>query len=217
MRKLVAVAVVFAGLIALALATTQLSGVTFGLLSMRLDDPTSILVALMSVLPLLAAVLFGMYLIYNRHHLAARWFADEAGPVVVPSSLMRIGVLLFGLGLVIASLIGTVGTLVTVAQVVATEAQFAAESGGVPLSDSWMYLMRLAGPAVELAVGLILIRRSRRIAAWLWLDPLQESQPSVVLPLCPSCGATYDPADYQPGVTVVACEKCGERLELSRA
>lgn len=218
MRKLAALVVVLVGLAAFVLATTQLAFVVFGLQSLQVGEPTSILAALMNVFPLLAAVLAGAYLIYNRHHLAAKWFADEEAPIVDSSSLLRIGVLLLGLWLVLASLIDVARSLATVAQGVATEAQFAAEGGGLYLGESWTYLFRLFEPAVELALGLVLIRRSRRLSTWLWQEsPGEDDPPAASLPSCPSCGAVYEPADYEPGVDVISCETCGERIDVVRA
>lgn len=216
MRKLVAVAVVLGGLIALALATTQLSSLAYGLSSLRFDDPASILIVAMSALPLIGAVLLGVYLIHNRHYLAAKWFADEEAPVVASPGLVRVGVLLLGLWLVIDSVLGTVNTLAMVVQGISAEAQMGAGDGAILLSDPWWYLIRLVRPAVELALGLILIRRSSRVTAWLWSDAPKEPQHPSLLPLCPGCGATFDPADYRADVDAIACETCGERLELPR-
>lgn len=217
MRKLAAVAIVVVGLTSIALAISRLAVVSFAIESLGAEDVLSALSGVMTLFAPVAAVLFGMYLIYNRHRLAAVWFDDEPVTELDAVSLLRVVVLLFGVWFLVMSVVGVADTAAAVAQGLVYEAQYAADAGDVFFLSSWAYLFRLLRPAAELVLGLILIKRSGPIVAWLWRQPVAPlDPPKPSLPTCPACAAPYDPADWEAHVSVIACERCGERIELVR-
>ena len=218
MRKLASVAVLFAGLMAVVLVPPLLAYVTFGLQGGEVSGPGGALLAILSLAPAVITLLIGLYLIWRRHELAARWFDDEPVDLMVDAlPLLRIGLIVVGVWLVTESAGSFVGVLVSTAQDAMRASLLSPDELSVGFDNPAISLTILLIPLAKLGIGFLLITYSSQIASRLWRDPKAPAVEAAVEPSrCPSCGAPYDPRDYEQGVTA-RCTECGEALDDLRA
>jgi hypothetical protein len=157
-------------------------------------------------------IAFGWWLIAKRDWLSARLFDDTDTPIAVDGpDLLRVGVIILGLGLLIVSiprLLGTVGTLGTYAT------QRPAADQMTVVEGPWPTLVATAAIGlVQLVAGVLFLRRSEAIAARLWL-PRRQAGPTPMpreMSTCPACGAVFDPRDYDDAGSA-RCSACHSLL-----
>ncbi len=161
------------------------------------------------LIPAVGALVLGAVLIVKRRRLAERWFRDAAPEVFLNGvSLLRAGVALIGIALIAQAIPSLVGTLTRPFIYHALDSQF-----GSTLDQFLESLPALIVGTSRLVIGLLLVARSRSLSKRLWLGrPAKEKAESPELPKCPSCGAQYDPVDYQGGLFKPKCWECGEPL-----
>jgi len=207
-RRFGVVAIVFAGLLILA-QSPQLFFYAANNLPFIGESPWGWLMFGFGLVPVVAALLFGWYLVSHRERLAIRWFDDErVGFSFSASLLLRVGLIVVGIGLLLPAIPTMLWDLwVTVA----TVGHFVPPESTLR-TDLWLAASRAVRDLVEFALGLLLVVRSRQLATWL-LAARVEPQPSPegVTQECPSCGTEYDPSDYREGVDK-KCVKCGGPL-----
>ena len=206
MRKLGLVTIVAVGLFALVQVGQLASmGVLFAV------NGAGLLPALFYLLPALGVFVVAALLIANRRRLSERWFEDS--PVELrfdAAAILRVGLILMGAAFVIQSVTGLVGQAVTLLQVYAPHSQFGPEP---PLQA----VRSLLPQVVQLALGVAVIVWSRSLACRLVPVGKDAGTGSSMLPVCPSCGAEYDPEDYKGGLGTPRCSTCKEPLDIDRA
>ncbi len=218
MRKFASVAVLFAGLMALVIAPSLLAYVTFGLQGGEVSGPGGALLAILSLAPAAITLLIGLYLMWRRHELAAGWFDDEPVDLMVDAlPLLRIGLIIAGVWLVTESAGSFVGVLVNAAQEAMRARLLSPDELSIGFDNPAISLTSLLIPLAKLGIGFLLVSCSGQIASRLWRDPKTRAVEAAVEPArCPSCGAPYDPHDYEQGATA-RCAECGEVLDDLRA
>ena len=158
---------------------------------------------------------FGWWLIARRDWLSGRLFDDADTPIAVDGpDLLRVGIIILGLGLLIVSiprLLGTIGTRGTYAT------QQRAPDQMTIVEGPWPTLAAAAAVGlVQLVAGVLLLRRSDAIARRLWL-PRRETGPMPgEMSACPACGAGFDPEDYDDASSA-RCATCHSPLYLEGA
>jgi len=153
MRKLASIAIVFAGLSAITYAAVVLSAVS--VITPFETGPEGLAVAVLSMMPSALSALFGVYLIYNRHNLAEKWFEDEPLDMTIDAlPVLRVGLILIGVSVLVQA-VATV--MMSVAFVVLPR-----QPGGF---FSWS---SLANPVTSIVLGAILVWRSEALSAFLW-------------------------------------------------
>jgi hypothetical protein len=226
LRKLGVVAIVAAGLFAIvqAFALTQLPlSAVYGVGEF---SSGTVAIFIYSILPVFATVGFGWWLIARRQRLAERWFEEGSAEVAVDAvSLLRIGIVLSGIGILVTSipqlLLAAASPLLISLQ---QRADFG-DSGLVSYSFWFNGAPRIAVLLLEIGAGVVLVAASRSIAAWLWRGKGDSSDTGIVgaavasesPAACPSCGAPFDPADYEGGLGTPRCVECKQPLDLQRA
>ena len=211
MRKVGVIALVLAGIWVLTQALNFLGG---SLMVLVADTPGSsaptVVPILVSLLPAVSALALGVVLIARREALAERWFED-GGPELrlTCASLLRAGLLIIGVGMV-AQAVPTLFEALTWPFVYA---------GQNPSGSIRAYLLEVL-PQVFVAVagvvvGLGLIAASRSLSRRLWFGRTAAEAEATAPARCPSCGATFDPADYEGGLVTPTCEPCGESLDVA--
>ncbi len=169
-------------------------------------------------LPIIGALLvptglliaFGWWLIARRDWLSDRLFDDADTPIAVDGpDLLRVGIIILGLGLLIVSiprLLGTIGTWGTYAT-----QQRAADQMTI-VESPWPTLAAAAAIGlVQLGAGVLFLRRSDAIARRLWL-PRRVTRPIPgEMSACPACGASFDSGDYEDASSA-RCAACHSPL-----
>lgn len=215
MRRLAALGTVIVGLQALVVAASQLNTLVLMIQRLADPDPLYLVTVFMSAMPAITALLLGLYLIYNRHYLAAKWFEDDENPVSATAPLLHVGILLFGVWFLISSLWGAANVLGILAQGLILNGD-----PSLPLVDPLGIVVRLAGPVAQFIIGVGLIRFSPLVSSWVSKAPVAPGPAAPVaasLLSCPACGAIHDSAEYRDDVDMVSCSECGECIELDRA
>jgi hypothetical protein len=157
-------------------------------------------------------IAFGWWLIAKRDWLSARLFDDTDTPIAVDGpDLLRVGIIILGLGLLIVSiprLLGAIGTWGTYAT-----QQPAADQMTV-VEAPWPTLAATAAIGlVQLVAGVLFLRRSEPIAERLWI-PRRPAGPAPTpreISTCPACGAAFDARDYDDAGSAI-CAACHSPL-----
>jgi hypothetical protein len=164
-----------------------------------------------SLVPALAVALLGVWLIVRRRQLSARWFDDDGPEVRLDGrSLLRVGLMLIGVSAFVAGIMALLNAgmrFVLYAEPASNLGAGEALRGLAP---------ELAVGAAGIVVGLLLIAVSRPLSRRLWSG--RGMPPASLGPApshCRSCGAAYDPADYEwGGAYPPTCDACGEALDV---
>ena len=169
MRKLASIAIVFGGLVVLSTTPTLLAYVLQSVQYSGEFGLEGLLLALLTFIPPVIAVIAGRYLIKNRHELAARWFDEEPiGTTLETLPMLRLGLILMGLWLAISSA-GQVFTMIVSAL---DQLQYARAFGeAYDVGTNWVLLGRVAISAAMVVLGSVLVKHSENIANRLWLGP----------------------------------------------
>ena len=212
MRSLGKVAIVTMGLVVVAWALALVPSWAWVVASSQQQPGTNWWLTIGApLLPTAIAVAFGYWLIARRDSLSTRLFDDTESPIAVDGfGLLRVCIIVLGLGLIIVSvprLIGAVGTWGSYVAMTPAEA-----SGLGPSAVQWSMLAATAVTGLaQLAAGVLFVRRSRRIAARLW-RPRTDARPlSAEMSACPACDAAYDPRDYEDASSA-RCVECHSPL-----
>jgi hypothetical protein len=166
LRRLGTIALVCVGLVIVALTVAPLEIallVTFG--DAGFSD--SVVSRILAWVPIVAAIVIGLWLIRSRDRLAVRWFDDSPADLRADSrGLLRLAVLVVGIVLIARGIPSLVSGLASGVQT------WSESSGGFSETHlSWVWgqaLFSSAAPFVELVVGALLIAYSARIAGRLW-------------------------------------------------
>ena len=118
----------------------------------------------LALLTLIALLVFGFlpayWVISRRHQLARAWFADEAstsGVFIEPQALLTVGLVLLGVGTILAGLAGV--------PVAAIQLYMAGSAAKIP-SELWSGGIGSSLRAgVQLVLGVVLLRQARAISA----------------------------------------------------
>ncbi len=173
MRRLGVVAIVLAGL----LSIIQAPGMLETVLSMVRDwegvGRTNIGLVVLSVLPVLASVAVGAWLISKRQSLASQWFDDDAvGIAVGAPDLLRLALITVGVVLIatsVRSLFGVLAGAIVQLYALSTASGFEAPDRNATLLSQLVPLMY---PLVSLALGALLVMRAGELADRLWARPV---------------------------------------------
>ena len=176
---------------------------------------------LLALIPPLLALAIGLGLFLNRRRIAER-YTPEGTEALWPSSpaLMRVAVVILGLGLF-------ANGLPSLARY--TVGPFTSWWLASSLTDgAWMasaispqqYLIENAPDAVaalvSLGLGVWLIWARDSLVARFTGDRLTTTAERPASGSCPSCGAEYDPADYEGGVAQPRCMNCKGPLDIAQ-
>lgn len=222
MRKLVAAVLAVAGLAILA-SSLSLLLVPISVLYMGLPFWQSVMAFALSLVPGIASVALGAYLVRDRERIAT-WYVpeDDAAPVVSTESLLRVGLVLLGVYLVVQAIPALLG-LLTSPLVNWLQVRIDTIYGNPGFADqvTWGWVTqnipRAVSNLVSLTFGyLLLAKREQAVARILGGDPVIAGEAEATLAQCQSCGASYDPADYDGGVMEARCMNCKEPLDLPR-
>jgi hypothetical protein len=213
LRKLGVVAIAVAGLWilaqALVLLNTPLTILLFGGGS-RYSFAVTFGV---SLLPPVGAVVLSVVVILRRQRLSERWFDDLPLDLSLDAApLLRVGSALIGLTLIAQAIPAFLGSLAR-PFMLASAAEPMFGLGEAFRNTVPAFVIDIA----EVILGLLLIARSRWLADRLWFGrPVkQPAEPrDTGLPRCRSCGAPYDPADYQGRHFTPRCSECDAPLNL---
>jgi len=221
-RKLSALLVALLGLFVLVESLQLLySPISVGL--MDLPVGTKALAAALSLLPAIATLAIGVYLMVARERIVL-WYlpgSDDALSISA-ESLLRAGLVLLGVYLVAQALPEFV------------------KSAGYPLAD-WLQLRAdqvygqpdfatfaltsslirnvpaVLSALVSLGFGLFLLAKRESIVARVFQIAPVPAQIDDPLPAhCPNCGAGYDPSDYDSRFGDSRCASCREPLDIPR-
>jgi hypothetical protein len=220
MRKLGVLGIALVGVL-LLISSVGLFWFPISLFFADIGGYPKVLAVFLATLPFLLSLAGGLFLLNRRDSLAERWFPESESPFVLAADdLLRIGLVLIGVYLfaqAIPSLISQVtGPIVRIIQV---NAQIDADLGA---SDAWSQLFSSApnilATIVRLVIAWFLVVRSAGIAVRLigHSSPVQGAQ-NVALLACPSCGAPFDPSEYEGGVAVPRCTACKQPLDIPHA
>jgi len=223
MRRLVAAMTALLGLVMLAGSfNLLLSPITVLFAELPLGEAAVAMV--LSVLPAAASIALAVFLIRRRERIAA-WYVPEGedAPAVPAENLLRVGLVLLGLYLVVQAIPDLLAT--ATAPVVNWLQARADTVFGEPYAaySSWRWLIqnvpRIAANLASLAIGCVLILKREPIVARILREgpPAKDDAPEVALPQCESCGAPYDPAEYDGGAAEARCMTCKEPLGLPRS
>jgi uncharacterized membrane protein HdeD (DUF308 family) len=166
---------------------------------------------LVELLPALAYLAGGIFLIVRRESLARRLFPDEDAPLSVTSNaLVRTGLVLVGAFMMAGAIPGLFTQVATAAVVLSESGQ------GLGPVDVWQEVPGVAQVLVAFLVGWFLVARSRSLTDRLLREPKPPAPAPVASgPVCPSCGTPFDPADYQGGLVAARCCACGSPLDVT--
>ncbi len=151
-------------------------------------------------------IAFGGWLIAKRDWLSTRLFDDTGTQMAVDGlGLLRVGVIIIGLGLLSVSiprLLGTIGTWITFVQQQPVGDQM------TTVEAPWPTLVATSvAELVQLVAGVLLLRRSDAIATRLWLPKRQAGPTPGEMSACPTCGAGFDSDDYEDASSA-RCAAC---------
>jgi hypothetical protein len=151
---------------------------------------------------------FGYWLISKRAWLAAKLFDESDLPFVIDTAaLLRLGVVFAGAAMVatgVERLFSGAGTALQAASLRPDSPFYGSVS--VTQGLTWVVV-----GLVGLVVGVAFVRRSERVAVWLWaVGSAPKAQPTLPA-VCPVCGQGYDPAEYSD-MAAARCNKCGASL-----
>jgi hypothetical protein len=226
LKKLGVVAIVVVGLSALvqAFSLTQLPlSAMYGL---GQSGPGTLVIFIYSLLPVLATLGLGGFLIARRERLAERWFDGTSLEIAVDAvSLLRIGIVLSGIGMIVSTIPQLLLTAVNPLLITLQQRADFGDSGLVTYSFWFNDLPRIVVLLLEIGGGVALVAASRSISVWLWhgkgesagADGLAPGDAPENLSACPSCGAPFDPSDYAGGLATARCSECKEPLGLGDA
>lgn len=213
MRKLGVIALTVSGILVIFWGL-QLSFQSLWFIPAMFEAGGGNIVSLLSLATsVVLVVLFGSALILKRNTLAERLFSETDADLSFDGiSMLRVGLLLFG---VYAAFSGTIDLLSSVSMwafVRTEEAQW-----GIDLAQTtqqqWDLVSSFAIALIELGAGAVFVTRSGPISRRLWSTheelPASEDPPSDSS--CPSCGTGYDIADYRDPATA-RCTECGSPL-----
>ena len=174
----------------------------------------------LTLVPCIIALAAGLLLLLGRWQFAEAWFPDDdnvssslSGPEVVRVGLVLIGAwLLFGAAPSLLSVIIT--TAYAFMQASGLVGAAAARSTQLPSLG-----MSLINPIATFIVGWALIANSSRISNRFMSSRDQPEKPDIPPSTdhCPSCGAEYDSADYEGGLSPALCPQCKQPLGLPNA
>lgn len=176
---------------------------------------------LLALIPPLLALAIGLGLFFNRKRIAERYTTDGT-EALWPSSpdVLRVAIVVLGLGLISNGLPSLARYIVGPF----TSWWLSSSVGdGVFMASAispQQYLIENAPESVAALVstglGIWLIWTRGSLVTRFMGDSSTASAAQPVLSECPSCGAAYDPADYEGGVAQPRCGSCKEPLDLSR-
>ncbi len=166
----------------------------------------------------LAVILFGAlgWLLIGKRYQLAEWLFGESEleAVVDPVTMLRAGLILFGVILLAEGVFGIITSISIWAQVRA--ADIAVGMGeSVPYNFYQVLSNSSSGIAgiIKLIIGGVLVKRSEAVTSRLWRPRTAKSaQPAAVLE-CPVCHYPYDPVDYRDPA-MAKCTECGSPLDL---
>jgi len=211
-KKLGVIVIVAVGLLAVLQGTAYL-GFAFSSATPEAGVDGAWLLNVMSmVLPMAGAFAIGALLIAYRMRFADRWFEDgEVSTSIDATSLLRVALLAIGAWMVASATPALLGSITTALTMRA--GGYSQDPGMVP---SLFDLVPRALPQVlEIAVGMVLIARSKSLADRLWMGrPAAEESPAPPLSVCPSCGEPYAPSEYGD-VENAKCSRCKEPLDIT--
>ena len=166
---------------------------------------------LLSFVPFVVAAGIGLLLIVNRDRAAQAVIPDQEVPSVSLSSdqLARLAMIILGVYLVLSAVPALFAVLVNG---VVADAEGASDPVG-------FLLLRNLQPLLSFVLGSVLVLRSEAVARWLGRSraKLADDTPPAPVATCPSCGASYDPADYEGGLSQPLCPECKQPLDLPGA
>jgi hypothetical protein len=206
MRKLGLVGIVLVGL---GIVAQGIASLVYPLSTLSLSggDVSRYVVVLTLLMPV-TLVAFGILLVAGRRTLAERWFDDDDA-ALPPAGAPLLRVLLLAMGVwLFATAIPSVLSLPAQWLAQSTlSGEFSAPSFRELLLDM---LPRFIVVLAELTLASVLLWRSRQLADRLWSGTSVAS--AVRSDSCPTCGASYDVADYAGGLGTPLCARCGSPL-----
>ena len=219
MRKLGTVGIALLGLVFLLNAITYL----FGLFSVFTNDfgVSRLLVGVLYATPVLLSAAAGATLLLRRERLAGRWFPDDDSPLTIAAEdLARIGIVLVGVYMFTQAFPTLVSQIANpLVGIAMANAQVDAGLGAADVAQQMLrsvpnYLATVA----SFIVGWMMVANSERLAKRLvGMPPATVEARAHAASQCPSCGARFDPSDYEGGLTLPRCPECQEVLPTSRA
>ena len=220
MRRLVAALTAVVGLVILA-GSFSLLQLPISVFFMGLTLWQAVAASVLALVPAVASVALAVFFIRDRERIAA-WYLpdDDAAPSVPAESLLRVGLVLLGLYLV-AQAIPTLLALLTSPLVSWLQARVDTIYGdpGFASLTTWTQLVqnipRALSTLVSLAIGCLLLAKREWIIARIPSDsPVVSAESGKSPARCESCGASYDPSDYEGGIAEPRCTTCKQPLGI---
>lgn len=214
MRRLGSAALVVCGVAIIAQAIALSS--SFVWLTQMLFSSEDRLVGLVTLLGsvLVVAVLatYGVLLIAKRRVLADKWFDEEPSPSGFDEQgLLRVALVVIGVLLLVFAVFDVLNTTSNMAIAEFQKASVGLDEFGTP-TQRLQNLVGLGVAAVQLLAGWLLIRMSQPASVRLLGHRPETAEVSRSLSACPTCGTTYDPADYTDLATA-RCSECHDPLQ----
>jgi len=224
MRKVGVLAIVLVGFVFVLDAVGRLTFPVQILATRGLSTGTWVSALLWALVPVLVSGAIGVYLLMARERLAGMLFGEtEVSPAVAAADLIRAGFLLAGVYLMVQSAPSLIGEAGALAVQISEAGQLAGPDSIVVLSSGdlrVLVLRALPGILATLAsfgLGWFLAVRSRQLTnRATGAAPTRAADP-VSLRACMSCGAVYDPSDYEGGLCEPKCATCKQPLDIQHA
>jgi len=222
MRKLTAILAAFVGVLILPTAFATAYG---PINAFFFEGPTStkVMFGLLTAIPLVASCAIATFLIAGRERIASRLVPGEgAPPTVTAPDLIRAGLVLLGIYLVATAIPALISIAITPAAnyLQAKAITLYGEPDYSQLSLPAFLLGKasaIISALASLGIGSYLIARRERVVSWaLGLPIVEVAEPLESVAVCGNCGAGYDPADYDGGVSEARCMNCKEPLGIPR-
>jgi len=223
MRKVGVLAIVLVGFVFVLNAVDRLWAPIQILMTPDLSMGMWVPALLWTLVPVLVSGAIGMYLLVSRERLAGMLFGEtDVPPTVAAADLVRAGFLLTGVYLMVQSVPALISEAGALAVQISETGQYPGAGIVVLSSGDLRVLVFRALPGIlatlaSFGLGWFLVARSRQLT-----DRVTAAAPATVadlapLPECPSCGAVYDPSDYEGGLCEPKCAVCKQPLDVQHA
>jgi hypothetical protein len=223
MRKVGVLAIVLVGFVFVLDAVGRLTFPVQVLATRGLSTGTWVPALLWALVPVLASGAIGAYLLVSRERLAGMLFGEiEVSPAVAAADLVRAGFLLTGVYLMVQSAPSLISEAGALAVQISETGQYPGAGIVVLSSGDLRVLVFRALPGIlatlaSFGLGWFLAARSRQLATRVTGAVSTSATDPVSLRACLSCGAVYDPSDYEGGLCEPKCATCKQPLDVQHA